>query len=299
MSALVSASFETICFKLPNQSQTNAEQNILQLASELAKLGLAKEDCVYIDALSSQLFMGSNEDGLPTEPERDGEGKWHITGSLVAAPKPRLKKILQQLTLLWEACGDETLVCSLPLGRYISGKCFSDEGHLENRGDEDFGQILSSAISSCWGCLEAAFPGSVVFNPTDSFADGDGDLASLISSAGISIWLEDDPVHLTNAAYEDIAASLVKLVTKTAADPSADLLRRPRLESVVTRPKEATAHWGGSLVRQSKEAGAGERLAEVLEAAVASEVDRLRTTVGPPAGCPIRKKWKSERGYMS
>ena len=147
--ALVSASFETICFKLPNQSQTNAEQNILQLASELAKLGLAKEDCVYIDALSSQLFMGSNEDGLPTEPERDGEGKWHITGSLVAAPKPRLKKILQQLTPLREACGDETLVCSLPLGRYISGKCCSDEGHLENRGDEDFGQILSSAISSC------------------------------------------------------------------------------------------------------------------------------------------------------
>ena len=228
--------------------------------------------------------MDSDEDGLPTEPEQDGEGKWHITGSLEAAPKPRLKKLLQQLTPLREACGDATLVCGLPLGRYISRKCCSDEGHLENRGDEDFGQILSSAISSCRGCLEAAFPGSVVFNPTDSFADGDSDLASLISSAGISIWLEDDPVHLTNAAYEDIAASLVKLVTKTAADPSADLLRRPRLESVVTQPKEATAHWGGSLVRHSKEAGAGERLAEVLEAAVASEVDRLRTAVGPPTG---------------
>ena len=65
-------------------------------------------------------------------------------------------------------------------------------------------------------------------------------MANLISSAGISIWLEDDPVHLTNAAYGDIAASLVKMVTKTAADPSADHLRRPRLESVVTRPREAT-----------------------------------------------------------
>ena len=38
----------------------------------------------------------------------------------------------------------------------------------------------------------------------------------------------------------DIAASLVKMVTKTAADPSADHLRRPRLESLVTRPREAT-----------------------------------------------------------
>ena len=65
-------------------------------------------------------------------------------------------------------------------------------------------------------------------------------MASLISSAGISIWREDNPVHLTNAAYWDIAASLVKLVTKTATDPGADLLRHPRLESVVTRHREAT-----------------------------------------------------------
>ena len=195
---------------------------------------------MYIDALSNQLYMGSNEDGLPTEPEQDGDGKWHNTGSLVATPKPRLKKLLQQQTPLREVCGDATLVCGLPLVRYISGKCCRDEAHLENRGDEDFGQILSSAISSCRGCLETAFLGCVIFNPIDSFADADGDMASLISSAGISIWLEDDPVHLTNAAYGDIAASLVKLVTKTATDPAADHLRLPRLESVVTRPREAT-----------------------------------------------------------
>ena len=240
ISALVSASIETICFKLPNQSQINAEQKIRLLSNDLSKLGLTKGDCVYIDALSNQLFMGSDEDGLPTEPERDGEGKWHITGSLVAAPKPRLKKLLQQLWPLREACGNAILVCGLPLGRYITAKCCMVESHLENRGDEDFGQILSTAIASCRGCLETAFPGCVVFNPVDSFADADGDMVNLISSAGISIWLEDDPVHLTNTAYGDIAASLIKLVSKTAADPSADQLRRPRLESVVTRPREVT-----------------------------------------------------------
>ena len=195
---------------------------------------------LYIEALSNQLFMGSGEDGLPTELERGGDGKWHITGSLVAAPKTRLKKLLLQLSPLREACGDATLVCSLPLGCYITRKCCRGETHLENREDEDFSQILSTAILSCRGCLETAFPGCVVFNPVDSFADSDGDMVSLISSAGISICLEDDPVHLTNAAYGYIAASLVKLVTKTATDPAADHLRRPRLESVVTRPREAT-----------------------------------------------------------
>ena len=45
----------------------------------------------------------------------------------------------------------------------------------------------------------------------------------------------------------------------------------------------------------SKEAGAEEPLAEVLEVTEASEVGRLRTAVGPPAGCPISKKWISEK----
>ena len=61
------------------------------------------------------------------------------------------------------------------------------------------------------------------------------------SSAGMPIWQESDPVHLTNAAYGNIVASLVKVVTTAATDPSADKLRRPRLESVVTKPREATA----------------------------------------------------------
>ena len=72
MLALVSASIETVGFKLPNQSQTNAEQKILHLAKELSKLGLAKGDCVYIDALSNQLFMGSDEEGC--QPSLSGTG---------------------------------------------------------------------------------------------------------------------------------------------------------------------------------------------------------------------------------
>ena len=80
-----------------------------------------------------------------------------------------------------------------------------------------------------------------MFNPTDSFADVEGDMSSLLSSAGLSIWQDSDPVHLANAAYSDIAASLVKVVTTAATDSSTDMLRRPRLEAVVTKPREATA----------------------------------------------------------
>ena len=111
----------------------------------------------------------------------------------------------------------------------------------------------------CRGCLEAAFPGCTIFNPTDSFADADGDLASLHSSAGISIWQEKDPVHLTNAAYGYIAASLVRVLTTPASEATADQQRRPRLESVVTRPREATAAntTPGWILEESQQGGRG------------------------------------------
>ena len=60
--------------------------------------------------------MGSDEDGFPTENVCDGDGNWYISVSLIAAPKPRLKKLLHQLTPLRDDCGNATLVCSLPLG---------------------------------------------------------------------------------------------------------------------------------------------------------------------------------------
>ena len=100
LSALVSASIETHRFKLLNQYQTNAKSKLVKLASDLAQLGLANGDFVYIDALSNQVFNGSNENGFPIQPERDVDRIWHISSSPVAAPKPRLKKLLQQLTPL-------------------------------------------------------------------------------------------------------------------------------------------------------------------------------------------------------
>ena len=60
----------------------------------------------------------------------------------------------------------------------------------------------------------------------------------LISLAGISIWQEQDLVQLTNAAYGDIAASLLTLITTPTSDTVGKNQQRTRLESVVSRPKE-------------------------------------------------------------
>ena len=199
--------------------------------------------------------MGSDEDGLPVEPKKDGSNAWHISESLTVAPKPREKKLLNQLECLKEACGGASLVCGLPLARYVRQKCCHCKTHLDNFGEDDYQQILLSAANLSKVCLSASFPGAIIFNPMESFATSENGLADLHSSAGVSIWSDADPVHLTNAAYGDIAAGLVSSTTTVSTSQP-----RNRLESVIVRqqlPEEERAPVPGWIMGENRRSGRG------------------------------------------
>ena len=97
MSALILASLETKFLQLPGQSQT--KDGAGKILAAIEELNLQKGDFVYLDLLSNASFMGTNEDGLQVPPVKDGEKRWHLIGSLVACPKPRIKKIFPCLSL--------------------------------------------------------------------------------------------------------------------------------------------------------------------------------------------------------
>ena len=59
-------------------------------------------------------------------------------------------------------------------------------------------------------------------------------LGDLISSGGLSIWKEGDPVHLTQTAYGDIAEQIINTAAGRGGEDAAAPSRK-RLESVVTR----------------------------------------------------------------
>ena len=92
----------------------------------------------------------------------------------------------------------------------------------------------------------------------ESFATSETGLADLHSSAGVSIWPDADPVHLTNAAYGDIAASLVKLVNSSTTVSTSQ--PRNQLESVVTRqqlPEEERVPVPGWIMGENRRGGRG------------------------------------------
>ena len=108
LSTLLTASLETQFLKLPSQSQTQDAAE--DLADRLRELQLSQEDIVYLDLLSNQAYLGTDEDGNSTDPHKDSQKRWHITGSLVAAAKPRLRRTLERMVAIRDACGAAKII---------------------------------------------------------------------------------------------------------------------------------------------------------------------------------------------
>ena len=61
------------------------------LAGKLNQLGLTKDDVMYLDLISNLVYLGTEQDGNSIEPFKVEGKRWHISGSLVAAAKPRIR----------------------------------------------------------------------------------------------------------------------------------------------------------------------------------------------------------------
>ena len=126
------------------------------------------------------------------------------------------------------------IICGLPTPWYVSGPCCDDPLHLDNITDRELKGGARRGEAQQQGL--PAFPGCTIFDPVLTFIDveDEDDLAGLNSSGGVGIWREDEPVHLTDTAYGNIAKHLVDVVTGSTNSEAA-VLPRKRLERYVTR----------------------------------------------------------------
>ena len=79
--------------------------------------------------------------------------------------------------------------------------------HLDNQEDDEDGEIHDAVRANSRSTLLTAFPGSTIFDPLSAFMAeyNSQELPSLHSSGCVTVWRGDDPVHLTDTAYGDIA----------------------------------------------------------------------------------------------
>ena len=134
-----------------------------------------------------------------------------------------------------EAAGEAVNACLLPIPRYVKRPCCKEDGHITNFMEADFEDILISASTMCRNIVssegEKAGLSLFIFDPVSAFRGGPR-LIAKTSMAGMSVWLEEDPVHLTASAYKDIA-SLVQNQAELAVQGKPASGRR-RIDSIVT-----------------------------------------------------------------
>ena len=60
----------------------------------------------------------------------------------MAVAKPRIRKVLDQLSAIRDACGTAKVICSLPIPRYVDQQCCSAENHIDNHSEEEIIEVL-------------------------------------------------------------------------------------------------------------------------------------------------------------
>jgi hypothetical protein len=227
--------------------------------SGLEELRPNKDDAVVLDLLSNSSFMGTDEDGLPT-PAIPGEGgTYHITGSLVTAPGPAIKKILancNRVGKLCAACSQVTLIAPVP--RYVTSRCCNNSGHLENYENDDFeseiiaGMELHKKLLEGWAMEHNLNYGIV--DATELVDSVEPVLRNRVTNGGIPLWTVWDPVHLVDEAYKEMAEAILMpcsdeadftdqgSVTSTESGTGGNKRRRP--ETVIVGQLEQKAKKG-------------------------------------------------------
>ena len=229
-------------------------------------------------------FHGHKRGWAVGPPIKDGQKKWHVTGSRVACPKPHIKKILALFESLRESISEATLVWGLPLRCYVGEKCCTDKCHIDNFGDDNYAKVFGQACEMAKACLAVAFPSAIIFDQLATFSAEEEDIVfeELLSSSGLPIWAKGDPVHLTPTAYGDVAVTLMdKLISPGSENQTSST--RKGIKSDVTR-SQITAKEAPTCKTARQPHVAVEGLAAALETGVAGVADpACRLAGGAPA----------------
>ena len=115
-----------------------------------------------------------------------------------------------------EAAGEAIIICALLLPRYVKRLCCNNEAHMVNWPEEDFPEILRNGGEACQNILKTEGEkyglSIATFNPLSCFGQAD-DLAEILSSAGLSIWREDD-LLITYSMIPTVLCSVLNSVHK-------------------------------------------------------------------------------------
>jgi hypothetical protein len=111
--------------------------------------------------------------------------------------------------------GAERGKVALSIPQYVAAPCFSNDTHIENFISDDYEDMLRSGPEEVRAAIEREMTGTnkafIILNAMANFK-GDS-LKALTTANSASIWMQDDPVHLTSAAYAELTSNISSIVS--------------------------------------------------------------------------------------
>jgi hypothetical protein len=197
--------------------------------SILSAAKLSETDCLVLDCFSNSVYTGTNKMGYASPAFQDAAGRYHLEGAVELAPGRSLRVIAGMVKELVEVSEAAKVILLLPLPRYVKEGCCNSSMHVTNISSASYHEMLSSAAHVVKNIVEEVLgecgKQPLCISPLTMF--GCDSPVDCKSTDGRSIWQTGDPVHLTPAAYNDIAA----LVRDTWI--SNDQHQRRRVDSIV------------------------------------------------------------------
>jgi hypothetical protein len=245
----------TVNLAIPGFKATAA--SVMHLAQKLKMLSPGPEDTIFLDLLSNTAFKGTDEDGLPSPSFSDGDGKYHIPGSLTTAPSAAVKKLLANSNEIAKLAAEvHSVTIFAPIPRYVTEKCCPENCHVDNFNSEDFDSDILAGMETHKKILESwAIENGInyrIFDATELEHPAETILRNRTTSSGIPLWAPGDPVHLAPEAYREMAEVLLEgdsdMVSEagsaSTAESTASGQKRKRPASVITKPIASKAKMG-------------------------------------------------------
>jgi hypothetical protein len=97
------------------------------------------------DILSNSAVRFDQFEGTTALPFKSN-GRYHLGGRVVSTPIATFKKVIEHVSPIFKAKGNNACIVIPPLPRYIFSRCCNDANHCTNADEKDFPEKLLSGL---------------------------------------------------------------------------------------------------------------------------------------------------------
>jgi hypothetical protein len=170
-------------------------------------------EIIVMQLMDNSFYFGRTDDGSMIAATKGKDGIYHLMGAVSLCSKELQLDYFRAMRPLLDAAEKRRVLLITPLPRYLAASCCDDRLHTTNRNDPYFKQRLTTGLEE-------------VRKNVKDFLYYEGRRNVKVMDPAVDIrgledgqtW-EDDPIHLTPAAYSKLAEGIIKMSSSGAGGP--------------------------------------------------------------------------------